>query len=74
MGNIKIIYLTPYCKEYNKEISEYINKYFNYKSTIFVNLNEILNEKNYYLPSNTNIYPSLDGYNKIASEIYKNIK
>lgn len=71
IGNVKIIYLTPYCKEYNEEISKYINKYYSYKSTYFINLNDLLNEKYYYLPSKNNPYPSLDGYNKISNEIYK---
>ena len=68
-GTNKVIVLSPYCTNNNEEITKYIDKYYNYKITTYINLNKVLNEKSYYLPSQKTNYPSLEGYNKIQNEL-----
>lgn len=68
-GTNKVIVLSPYCTNNNEKITKYIDKYYNYKITTYINLNKILNEKSYYLPSQKTNYPSLEGYNKIQNEL-----
>ena len=70
----QIIILTPYCSLYNKEINDYIEKYYVYKNAIFINIYKGIHLKSYYVPNSYNPYPSLEGYNYIYNEIRKEVQ
>lgn len=74
ISRLRIVILGNYCTDYNKEISDYIDKIFDSEDYLYINLYKLMHDGSNLLPNVNNSYPSIDGHYMIYEKIVKMLK